>query len=261
MKPIVVKIGGSTLGREDTTLEDLVTLQHRGVPLVVVHGGGRLISHWQSKLRIAASFVRGERVTDAQSLEVVVAVLAGLVNKELVARVNGLGGRAMGLSGADCGIIEARVKNPELGRVGEVVGINTAPLEILLEAGYIPFLAPVGLQYGGRRGPEAPLLNINSDIVAGEVARALGAERLIFLTDVAGVLDSQGGLIPHLSPGQARDLIDSGTAVAGMIPKLEASLRAVERVEVACIIDGRVPRALLQELEGEMAGTTIRGDR
>lgn len=256
-KPTVIKIGGSTLGSGDTTLEDLVALQKRGLPLVVVHGGGKLISDWQSRLGLRASFVRGERVTDAASLEVVAAVLAGLVNKSLVSQVNGLGGRAIGLSGADCNIIEARVKRPELGLVGDINRINPAPLLSLLEAGYIPFLAPLGIQVEGN----VSLLNINGDIVAGELAHALNADRLIFLTDVPGVLNGSKDIVSHLSASQAREMIASGTATGGMIPKLEASLKALERVAVARIIDGRLPHALLNEFEGHpcsgRTGTTI----
>lgn len=247
-KPIVVKIGGSTLGSHDTTLEDLVALQKEGKALVVVHGGGKVISQWLEKLGGSSTFVRGQRVTDKPTLQVVAAVLAGLVNKELVAQLHSLGGKAWGLSGADGCLIAGKVKDPELGLVGEIVKINLKPLRSVLRAGYIPIVAPLALE-----PEEGTLLNVNADTAAGEIAAALKAERLIFLTDVPGVLDQSGKPIPQLSPPEARALIESGVASGGMIPKLEACLRALPKVPLAQIIDGRIAHALLQEA----SGTTI----
>ena len=247
---IVVKIGGSTFGSGDTTLEDVVALQKGGTIPIVVHGGGERVSDWLSRLGIPTNFVQGLRVTDAQGMEVVAAVLGGLVNKELVAAISSLGGKAMGLSGVDGSLIEARVKDPELGCAGEVVKVNPEPLESILKAGYIPVVAPVSLQVAGG------LLNVNGDAAAGEIAAALGVERLIFLTDVEGILDSFGRAIPRLSPDEARALIASGVVSGGMIPKVEACLKALSKVPITRIIDGRPPHALLQESEGR--GTTIR---
>lgn len=248
MNPIVIKIGGSTLGSHDTTLEDLVALQKEGKQVVVVHGGGALITDWLGKQGVASRFVRGLRVTDKPTLQVVTAVLAGLVNKELVAQIHALGGNAWGLSGADGCLIAGRVKDPELGFVGEIEKINLKPLKSVLREGYIPVIAPVALE------PEkGTLLNINADTAAAEIAAALKAQKLIFLTDVPGVLDKSGKLIPRLSPPEARNLIASGVAGGGMIPKLEACLAALRRVPQAQIIDGRIAHALLQET----SGTTI----
>jgi acetylglutamate kinase len=256
-RAIVVKLGGSTLGSHDTTLEDLVTLQQRGRRLVVIHGGGNVVSEWLRRLDIPFTFVRGTRVTDAKTLEVVVAILAGLVNKELVASVEALGGRAVGLTGIDGALFEAEIKNAEMGYVGEIVKVNLTSLEALLEAGFIPVIAPLGLQAPPRMRENKFMLNLNGDTVAGEIAAALAAEKLIFLTDVAGIRDSSGQLLQRLSPEEAKALVTTGVASGGMIPKVEACLRALTAVPVTRIIDGRLPHALLREIEGKGDGTTI----
>ena len=256
-RAIVVKLGGSTLGSHDTTLEDLVTLQQRGRRLVVIHGGGNVVSEWLRRLDIPFTFVRGTRVTDAKTLEVVVAILAGLVNKELVASVEALGGRAVGLTGIDGALFEAEIKDAEMGYVGGIVKVNLSLLEALLEAGFIPVVAPLGLQAPPRTQENEFMLNLNGDTVAGEIAAALGAEKLIFLTDVAGIRDSSGQLLQRLSPEEAKALVTTGVASGGMIPKVEACLRALTAVPVTRIIDGRLPHALLREIEGKGDGTTI----
>ncbi len=250
-KPIVIKIGGSTLGSHDTTLEDLVALQKEGKSLVVVHGGGNLITEWLSRQGIATRFEQGHRVTDHETLQVVVAVLCGVVNKELVATIESLGGRAMGLSGVDGRLIEARIKDEELGYIGEVVKINPEPVETILKGGYIPIIAPLGLEAKGEK------LNVNADTAAGEIAAALGAERLILLTDVAGVMDGSEKLLPRLSPGEARSLIASGVVAGGMIPKVEACLCALATVSITQIVDGRLPHALVEAIAGKESGTII----
>ncbi len=258
-KVIVVKLGGATLGNHDTTLEDIVFLQKQGWSVVVIHGGGKMITDWLAARGIATRFIEGERVTDEATLEVVVSVLAGVVNKEIVADINALGGLAMGISGVDGAFIQGKIKHKELGYMGEVVKVDPAPLQALLEAGYVPVVAPVSLNAGektpGRRG----VLNINADVVAGEIAAAIGAEKLIFLTDVVGICDQQGKLMPQLSTGEAEALMASGTASGGMIPKVKACLKALSGVASACIIiDGRQPHALLKEIEGKGGGTTIK---
>ncbi|HUV55870.1 MAG TPA: acetylglutamate kinase [Dehalococcoidales bacterium] len=255
-KVIVVKIGGATLGSHDTTIEDLVELQKQGKSLVVVHGGGKLITDWLKKHGISSRFVQGERVTDKATLEVVISVLAGLVNKEIVAAINSLGGRAVGLSGVDGAIIQGKVKNKELGYVGSVTKIDLTPLEILLHSGYIPVVAPAAL-YLDKSDEKVRILNINADIVAGEIAAAVGAESLIFLTDVAGVCDQSGRLLPQLSPGEAEALIVSSVASGGMVPKIKACLIALSNTSAAHITDGRKPHALLREIEQGGSGTTI----
>ena len=245
MKKIsVVKIGGSTLGKHDTTIEDIVALQKRGFLLVVVHGGGKVITEWLARSGASSRFVRGERVTDKPALEVVTAVLAGLVNKELVASINSLGGKAIGISGADGSLIQGKIKDAELGYVGTIVKVNTAPLEALIEAGYVPVVSPVSLNFD--KPVDAPaLLNVNADTVAGEIAAAIGAEKLIFLTDVAGICDQSGKVLAELSASEAEAMTASGAASGGMIPKIKAGIRALSRAATVRIIDGREPHALL----------------
>ena len=258
--PIVVKIGGSTLGSHDTSLKDLVNLQKDGVDVVVVHGGGSVISQWMQRQGIAPRFVNGLRVTDAASLEIVVAVLTGLINKELVAQIHDLGGRAIGISGIDGGLLEAKVANPELGYVGEIAQVNSGPLRALLDSGYIPISAPLASQCKDGSEHSGGPLNINGDTVAGELAHALEAERLVFLTDVEGIMDASGRVIRRLDRRRADILFQSGVVRGGMIPKLAACLRALERSPVADIIDGRRPGALLECLNGRNTGTTIVGE-
>ncbi len=256
-KVIVVKIGGATLGSQDTTIEDLASLQRQGKSLVIVHGGGKIITDWLEKRGIPTRFVNGERVTDEATLEVVISVLAGPVNKQIVASINNLGGQAVGISGVDGAFIQARIKNTELGYVGVVEKVNLAPLEALLKSSYVPVVAPLGLYSSDQPGETRGIVNINADAVAGEVAAAIGAGRLVFLTDVVGVCDQSGNLLPNLSPDEAEALLASGVASGGMIPKVKACLRALSGTPVTRIIDGRKPHALLGEIEGKGGGTTI----
>ena len=254
---IVVKIGGSTLGSHDTTLKDLVALQSRGIQPIVVHGGGKTISEWMERQGVRPRFVRGLRVTDEPSLDIVVAVLSGVVNKAIVASILALNGRAVGLSGVDGGMLRAEVMDPELGLVGSVVEVDPRPARAVIEAGFMPVIAPVAL-----RSPEAgkhggSLLNVNADTVAGEVALALGAERLVFLTDVAGVMDSSRRVMPRLTRRQAAGLMGSGVVAGGMVPKIGACLRALDEVASTHIIDGREPHALREVLNGADLGTRV----
>ncbi len=252
---IVVKIGGSTLGSHDTTLHDIAALQRQGVNLVVVHGGGKIISDWMAKQGVKPNFVRGLRVTDEPSLDIVVAVLAGLINKNLVASMLALGASAVGISGADGGMLQADIQDPRLGLVGSVTHVNTVPLDAVLRAGSIPIVAPVAFKKTDDTA--STLLNINADTAAGEIASALGADRLVFLTDVEGVLDTSHRLISRLTARQARGLINSNVAAGGMIPKLEACLMAIESGGTSHIIDGRKPSALMDVVCGGALGTRI----
>ena len=253
---IVVKIGGSTLGEHDTALDDVVDLQRQGIQTVVVHGGGKVISEWMEKQGVRPRFVRGLRVTDARSLDIVVAVLTGLINKSLVASVQKLGGRAIGISGADGGMLEARVKDPDLGLVGEVVRVNPEPINAVVAAECIPVIAPVAVRTDIESATEL-LLNVNADTVAGQVAAALDADRLVFLTDVEGVLDSSRRLIPRLTLRQTRGLLGSNIVAGGMVPKLEACITALDGGGVAQIVDGRRAHALVDLLSGEAMGTRV----
>ena len=255
---IVVKIGGSTLGAHDTTLEDLVALQKQGTNPVVVHGGGQMVSRWMETRGVRPRFVRGLRVTDAPSLEIVVAVLAGLINKTLVAEIMALGGKAVGISGADGGMLQATVSDPELGLVGTVTRVNTDPISAVLDMGYIPVIAPLAVHTHTQDASSAvSLLNINGDTAAGEIAAALGAERLVFLTDVEGVLDSSRRLIPRLTERQAKGLMRSNVVAGGMTPKIEACLTALREGSVTQIVDGRRTGALSDILSGGPLGTRI----
>lgn len=241
-KTVVIKLGGSAYGQHDTALEDITTLYRLGIKPVLVHGGGNSINDWLRKVGKKAKFVHGLRVTDKATLEVVTMVLAGKVNKELVAQLASLGVPAIGLSGLDGSLIEARVKNPELGFVGEATSINTDLLARIQEMGYIPVIASLGLSAEGQA------LNINADTVAADISVALRAEKLVFLTDVTGVIDQNGKLIAHLSREEAGELIASGVVSGGMIPKVQACIRGLDTVNKAHIIDGRVPHALIREL-------------
>ena len=251
----VIKIGGSTLGSHDTTLMDLVELQKKGKNFVVIHGGGKTISEWMEKQGVRPKFVNGLRVTDSQSLDIVVAVLTGVINKSLVASINSLGGRAIGISGADGNMISAEIADPELGYVGKIRSVDTAPIEAILEGGYIPVIAPVGIHSGS--GHQGKLLNINADTVAGYVSSSINANRMVFLTDVEGVLDSSKRLISRMTKRQADSLVASHVIDGGMIPKMEACIEALLGGAISQIIDGRAPGALKDVISGHNLGTRI----
>jgi len=254
---IVVKIGGATFGNHDTAIEDVAYLQKKGRQLVVVHGGANVVTRWLTNQGTATRFVNGERVTDKPALDMVTAVLGGLVNKEIVAHMNILGGRAVGICGIDGALIQSRIREKEMGYVGEVVKVDLRLIEALLGSGFVPVIGPLAL-YSFDRPDEAPLsLNINGDTLAGEIAAAMGAERLIFLTDVAGVLDRSGNLLSRLSPEAAEALMASGVVSKGMAVKIKACLRALSGISSARIIDGTQPHALLREIEGAGEGTTV----
>jgi acetylglutamate kinase len=256
-KITLVKIGGSTLGSHDTTLDDIVTLQRQGKPVVVVHGGGKLITEWLTKLGVESKFVRGERVTDETTLAVVISVLAGLVNKDIVASINARGGKAVGISGVDGALIEGKISDPDKGYVGATTRVNPKILMALMAAGYIPIVAPVGLNAGTRPAGTPLSLNFNADVVAGDLATAIGAGKLIFLTDVPGILDGSKKVIARLTASQAEALVASGVAAGGMIPKVQSCIRALSGTDMSCIVDGRQPHALLQTIENTYPGTTI----
>ena len=251
-QPTVIKLGGSTLGAHDTSLRDIAAARRVGQNIVVVHGGGAAISAWLQRAGIEARFVRGLRVTDAASLEVVVAVLAGIVNKTLVAQLSAMGAPAIGISGADSLILQARRYDDELGFVGQVVRVNPYAIEELLRFGHLPVIAPIAID-----AEAGQLLNTNADTAAGEIAAALKAERLVFLTDVEGVLDEQKQLLGSLSTDETRELITSGVAGGGMIPKLEAAMKAAAAGVATRIVDGTQEGALASVLAGEDQGTTV----
>jgi acetylglutamate kinase len=247
----VVKIGGSTLGAEDTSLEDVVALAEAGARPVVVHGGGAMISQWLDRLGVESTFVDGLRATNEEALDVVIGVLRGVVNVRLVSQLVALGGNAIGVSGLDGGSVRAERYDERLGFVGQISKVDGAFFRSLLDAGVIPVLAPIGYE-----APAQPV-NINADTVAGEVARALTADRLIFLTDVAGVLDAEGALIEVLTPSGAADLRADGTLAGGMIPKIDACFRAAEAGVSAYVANGTIGRTVQRISDGESLGTRV----
>jgi acetylglutamate kinase len=196
-------------------------------------------------------------VTDLPALEVVTAVLTGLVNKKIVAGINCLGGRAVGISGVDGSLVESTVKNSQMGYVGTVEKVNREVLDALVGAGFIPVVAPVSLYSVGRPDNSAQIINVNGDPFAGEIAAAVHAEKLVFLTSTAGVCDSNGNVITSISAEEAAKLIDSGTITGGMIPKVNACVRALTGDAITRIIDGRKAHALVEEIEKNAGGTTI----
>jgi acetylglutamate kinase len=218
--------------------------------VVVVHGGGKIISEWNARMGVSASFVRGLRVTDAAGLEIVAAVLGGLVNKKLVIAIQSRGGKAIGISGCDGNLLQAKMKNPELGYVGEIAAVNPAPLRKLLEAGYMPIVAPIS---SGVFDNKMTLLNVNGDVAAGAIATALNADKLVFMTDVDGILDGSGESISKLNAAEVQNLLKSEVISGGMIPKVEACLSALASVPIVSIINGTRPRAIL----ADNGGTTI----
>ncbi len=248
-KSFVIKYGGHAMVNPelaDVFARDIVLLKQVGINPIVVHGGGPQIGQMLDRLDIKSSFVDGLRVTDTPTVAVVEMVLAGAINKQIVSAINAAGGSAVGLSGKDGGLLRARkVVSPkgDLGFVGDPEKVNPQVLKALEGAGIIPVIAPIGF------GEAGETFNINADTAAGAIAAAVGAARLLMLTDVMGVLDKDKQLIPALSLDEVRRLMEDGTISGGMIPKLETCVDAVEGgVEAAVILDGRVPHALLLEI-------------
>ncbi|GAB4478052.1 MAG: acetylglutamate kinase [Elainellaceae cyanobacterium] len=247
---VVVKYGGAAMkdsNLKETVIRDIVFLSCVGLRPVVVHGGGPEINTWLDKLGIEPQFKNGLRVTDAATMDVVEMVLVGRVNKELVALVNQAGGSAVGLCGKDANLIKARPQGEEgIGFVGEVQSTDTKLIEALVREGYIPIVSSVAADDKGQA------YNINADTVAGELAAALGAEKLILMTDTPGILKNYhdlSTLIPRLDIQEARGLIESGIVSGGMIPKVNCCVRSLAQgVKAAHIIDGRLPHALLLEI-------------
>ena len=255
---VVIKFGGNAMGDDAAMAEfarDVVLMRQVGVNPVVVHGGGPMINTLLDKLGIASRFVGGKRVTDAAAVEVVEMVLTGQVNSRIVQAITQQGGRAVGISGKDDNLMLCEPDDPELGFVGRPAVMKVQVLRDLFAAGIIPVVAPVGT---GRRAGET--FNVNGDTAAGAIAGALGADRLLLLTDVAGVKDASGKVASRLSPDEVRAMTAAGVIAGGMIPKTETALYALDRgVRAVVILDGRVPNACLVELFTDQgAGTIIR---
>jgi len=268
-KTIVIKYGGNAMENEElknSFARDVVLMKLVGINPIVVHGGGPQIGDLLGRLNIESRFVDGMRVTDAETMDVVEMVLGGLVNKEIVALINRNGGKAIGLTGKDADFIRARkleVSRPapevqkseiiDIGHVGEVSKINPEAIDMLVQGDFIPVIAPIGV------GENGVSYNINADLVAGKVAEELGAEKLILLTNIAGLQDKQGEVLTGLTTAQVDGLIEDGTIYGGMLPKISCALSAVRNgVKSAHIIDGRVSHATLLEIfTDEGVGTLI----
>ncbi|MBE2276291.1 MAG: acetylglutamate kinase [Rhodobacteraceae bacterium] len=255
---VVVKFGGNAMGDDAAMAEfarDIVLMKQVGVHPVVVHGGGPMINEMLTKLGIKSEFVRGKRVTDKATVEVVEMVLSGLVNKRIVQAIMDAGGRAVGISGKDDDLMVCEPDDPELGFVGRPVEMNVQVLRDLYNAGIIPVVAPVAT---GMKDNET--FNVNGDTAAGAIAGALKADRLLLMTDVAGVKDASGQVMTQLSPEEIRRLTAEGTIAGGMIPKTETALKAIEEgARAVTILDGRIPNAALLELFTDHgAGSQIR---
>jgi acetylglutamate kinase len=270
-RTVVVKYGGNAMVDDELKrgfARDVVLMKLVGINPVVVHGGGPQIGNVLDRIGKESEFVQGMRVTDAETMDVVEMVLGGLVNKEIVSLINTQGGRAVGLSGKDGGLIKARrlqltrpgpaEQAPEIidiGHVGEVTGVDPALMSLLDGADFIPVVAPIGVD------EEGVSYNINADLVAGHLAQTLGAEKLILMTNTPGLLDGDGQLLTGLDAGRVQQLIDDGTIHGGMLPKVSCALEAVTHgAGAATIIDGRVPHAVLLELFTDSGvGTLIHG--
>ena len=246
---VVVKFGGNAMTSPELAEQfaaDVVLMHQVGMRPVVVHGGGPQIGEYLEKLGKSSEFVDGHRVTDAETLEIARMVLRGKVNSDIVAALNAHGPHAVGISGQDAGLIMAEARSPELGFVGDVIDVNASIVERLLVEDLIPVVSTIGSDVAGQT------YNINADAVAGALAEALSAQKLIFLTDVPGLLadlDDTGSLIQRLTVDESEQLIADGTIAGGMIPKIQGCTRAVSNgVEQVHLIDGRVPHALLLEL-------------
>lgn len=268
-KTVVIKYGGNAMENEDlksSFARDVVLMKLVGINPIVVHGGGPQIGELLARLNIESRFVNGMRVTDAQTMDVVEMVLGGQVNKEIVSLINAEGGTAIGLTGKDANLIRARKlevvdRSPELerpeiidiGRVGEVVSVNVSVIDMLTRGNVIPVIAPIGV------GPDGKSYNINADLVAGKVAEAMKAEKLILLTNVSGLKSKEGKVLTGLTASQVNGLIEDGTIHGGMLPKIRCALNAVENgVRTSHIIDGRVANACLLEIfTDEGVGTLI----
>ena len=254
---VVIKLGGHAMTSDeamDSFARDVVLMRQVGINPVIVHGGGPMINALLDKLEIESEFVNGKRVTDAATMEVVEMVLSGTVNKRIVQAINKQGGRAVGLSGKDANLVVCDPADPALGLVGNPSEINPEVIRTLFENDLIPVIAPLG---AGRKGET---FNINGDTVAGAIAGALSADRLLLLTDVSGVKNADGDVLTEMNSDQIREMTASGVIAGGMIPKTETALAALEEgVKAVVILDGRAPNACLLELFTEHgAGSIIR---
>lgn len=248
-KMVVIKYGGSAMMDETlkkTVLQDMMLLAKVGMNVVVVHGGGPTINHWLNKVNIESTFSNGLRKTDPETMEIAQMVLAGKINKDLARMIQSLGGKAMGISGVDGGLVKAKLKDPEnLGAVGEITDVNTQVIEDLVEKGYIPVIACMGMDENGEA------CNINGDEMASGIAKALGADNFVLISDVPGVMEDPedpATLISQINISDIEDLYKREIISGGMIPKVQCCVEAVKgNVRQAVILDGRIPHSLIVE--------------
>lgn len=256
---VVIKLGGHAMSNQEAMNQfarDIALLKQTNIHPIIVHGGGPMINALLERLNVESEFIRGKRVTTPETMEVVEMVLSGKVNKEIVSALNREGGRAIGISGKDGDLILCQAANPELGLVGEPKKINAEMLNSLIAAGFIPIIAPIGTDEKGTS------YNINGDTAAGAIASAIEADRLLLLTDVAGIKDHNGDVLTLLTVDDVHALIEEGIIAGGMIPKAETACMAVESgVRAVVILDGRIPHAVLLELLTKSGvGTLIRNE-
>lgn len=245
-KTIVIKYGGAVMQEEplkQMVAQDVTLLRKIGIDVVVVHGGGKEITQLADKLNLKTTFINGQRYTDEETVDVVQMVLAGNINKDIVRRINMHGGRAVGISGIDANLVNVkRYSKEDLGYVGEVINVNESFIKNLLKDGYLPVIAPIGVDDKGI------VYNVNADIAAGYIASAVNASKLVYMSDVEGVKKGEN-LVSHLTHDEAEKLIIEGTISGGMIPKVDSALKALDAgVQKVHIVDGRIPHALLLEI-------------
>ena len=251
----VIKIGGSTINDWNESIGQINEIISMGNSIVIVHGGGKTVSDWGSKLGIRPEFVKGLRKTDTKTLEVAIAVLSGLVNSKLVSFLNKNKINSVGISGLSGNMIKAEINNKDLGLVGEIKDLDTNLIEKLIKENYVPVISPIGINHNSKNEYEN-ILNINADFVASEIAKNLKANKLIYQTDVDGIRDSKGRIISKMTLSQAKDLINSGIVVGGMLPKLESCINSMQGVDRSHIINGS-DNSLVEVFKGNRIGTEI----
>ena len=251
----VIKIGGSTIDDWDKNLAQLNQILDMDQAIIIVHGGGKTVSEWGSKLGIRPEFVKGLRKTDKNTLEVAISILSGLVNSKLVSYLNNRKINAVGVSGLSGNMIKASISNKELGLVGDIKTINTDLIQNLIINNFVPVISPLGINQNSNNVDES-ILNINADFVASEIAKTLKANKLIYQTDVDGIKDEKGRIIPKMTLEQAKSLIYSGIVVGGMVPKLQSCIDSMQGVDHSHIINGS-GKTLIDIFKGKRVGTEI----
>ena len=251
----VIKIGGSTINDWGKNLSQLKEVLNISKSIIIVHGGGKTVSEWGSKLGVRPEFVKGLRRTDNNTLEIAISILSGLVNSKLVSFLNDRKINAVGISGLSGNMIKAEITNKNLGLVGEIKTVNTKLIQNLLDNDFVPVISPIGINQNSKSSKES-ILNINADYVASQIAKNLKANKLIYQTDVDGIKDQKGRIITKMTLKQAKNLINSGVVVGGMIPKLQSCIDSMQGVDHSHIINGS-GNSLIDIFRGKRIGTEI----